>query len=173
MSIFQTAELVFGDPYAVTMRDLVHGEEEDRYITLGEIGPGAVLFVVHTSFADGDEEVMRLISPGPQPARREEAMKKLIKNRKRQIASIAVKKDADIDLSEMPEVLDWSGAEIGKFYRPSKQPVTMRLDTDIVGWLKSYGRGYQTRVNILLRHAMMDSFSRTRKKANRQAGTTR
>jgi BrnA antitoxin of type II toxin-antitoxin system len=46
----------------------------------------------------------------------------------------------------MPEVLDWSGAEIGKFYRPSKKPVTMRLDTDIVGWLKSYGRRYQTRL---------------------------
>jgi uncharacterized protein (DUF4415 family) len=95
-------------------------------------------------------------------------MKKPIKNRKRQIAVIAAKKDADIDLSEMPEVLDWSGAEIGKFYRPAKKPVTMRLDTDIVGWLKSYGRGYQTRVNILLRHAMMDSFARTSKKTDRQ-----
>ena len=98
-------------------------------------------------------------------------MKKLIKNQKRQIAVIAAKKDADIDLSEMPEVLDWSGAEIGKFYRPAKKPVTMRLDTDIVGWLKSYGRGYQTRVNILLRHAMMDSFTRGRKKTNRQTRT--
>ncbi len=98
-------------------------------------------------------------------------MKKPIRNRKRQIAAIAAKRDADIDLSEMPEVLDWSGAEIGMFYRPSKKPVTMRLDTDIVGWLKSYGRGYQTRVNILLRHAMMDSLSRTGRKPSRQART--
>jgi uncharacterized DUF497 family protein len=37
---FQTAELVFDDPYAVTIRDLIHDDEEDRYITLGEIGPG-------------------------------------------------------------------------------------------------------------------------------------
>lgn len=62
---FQTAELVFDDPYAVTIRDLAHDDEEDRYITLGEIGPGAVLFVVHTWFADNDkdgEEVIRLIS---------------------------------------------------------------------------------------------------------------
>jgi uncharacterized protein (DUF4415 family) len=63
-------------------------------------------------------------------------------------------KDADIDLSEMPEVLDWSGAEIGKFYRPSKKSVTIRLDSDILEWLKGYGKGYQTRVNLLLRHAM-------------------
>ena len=103
--------------------------------------------------------------------KRKEVVKKSIKNRKRQIAAIAAKKDADIDLSEMPEVLDWSGAEIGKFYRPPKKPVTMRLDTDIVGWLKSYGRGYQTRVNILLRHAMMDSFTRGRKNNDRRTRT--
>ena len=64
---FQTAELVFDDPYAVTIRDLIHDDAEDRYITLGEIGPGAVLFVVHTfvvhsGFADEGEEVIRLIS---------------------------------------------------------------------------------------------------------------
>ncbi|HEY1810542.1 MAG TPA: BrnA antitoxin family protein [Acidobacteriaceae bacterium] len=43
---------------------------------------------------------------------------------------------------------------MGRFYRPPKKPVTMRLDQDVVEWLKSYGRGYQTRVNALLRHAM-------------------
>ena len=95
-------------------------------------------------------------------------MKKLTRNQKRQIAAVAAKKDADIDLSEMPEVLDWSGAEIGKFYRPPKKPVTMRLDTDIISWLKGYGRGYQTKANVLLRHAMMNSFGRARQKLNKQ-----
>jgi uncharacterized protein (DUF4415 family) len=87
-------------------------------------------------------------------------MKKLTEDQKRQIAAIAAKTDADIDLSEMPEVLDWSGAEIGKFHRPAKKPVTIRLDTDIVAWLKSYGSGYQTKVNLLLRHAMQASRGR-------------
>ncbi|MGA7928165.1 MAG: BrnA antitoxin family protein [Candidatus Sulfotelmatobacter sp.] len=95
-------------------------------------------------------------------------MKKLTRDQKRQIAAVAAKKDADIDLSEMPEVLDWSGAEIGKFYRPPKKPVTMRLDTDIISWLKGYGRGYQTKANVLLRHAMMNSFGRARQKLNKQ-----
>lgn len=81
-------------------------------------------------------------------------MKKLTKRQAREIAAIAAKKDADIDLSEMPEVVDWSGAEMGKFYRPPKKPVTMRLDADVVEWLKSYGPGYQTKANMLLRHAM-------------------
>lgn len=67
---------------------------------------------------------------------------------------MAARADADIDLSEMPEVVDWSGAEVGKFSRPAKKPVTMRLDADVVDWLKSYGIGYQTRANALLRHAM-------------------
>ena len=84
-------------------------------------------------------------------------MKKLNKKKKKQIAVIAAKKDEDIDLTDMPEVLDWSKAEIGKFYRPAKKPVTIRLDTDIIDWLKSYGRGYQTKTNMLLRHAMRSS----------------
>jgi uncharacterized protein (DUF4415 family) len=81
-------------------------------------------------------------------------MKKLAAAQKREIAAIAAKTDATIDFSEMPEVVDWSGAEIGRFYRPAKQPVTIRLDEDVITWLKSYGRGYQTRANLLLRHAM-------------------
>lgn len=84
-------------------------------------------------------------------------MKKLTKLQERDVAAIALKKDKDIDLSDMPEVLDWSGAEVGKFYRPVKRPVTMRLDEDVVEWLKGFGRGYQTKANFLLRHAMMST----------------
>ena len=87
-------------------------------------------------------------------------MRKLTKEQKRDIAAIAAKRDEDIDLSDMPEVLDWSKAEIGKFYRPPKKPVTMRLDTDVLKWLKGFGKGYQTRVNLLLRHAMASSGDR-------------
>ena len=81
-------------------------------------------------------------------------MRKLAAAQKRDIATIAAKTDATIDFSDMPEVLDWSGAEVGRFYRPAKRPVTMRLDDDVIDWLKSYGRGYQTKANLLLRHAM-------------------
>jgi uncharacterized protein (DUF4415 family) len=81
-------------------------------------------------------------------------MKKLAAAQKREIAAIAAKTDATIDFSEMPELVDWTGAEVGRFYRPVKRPVTMRLDDDVIEWLKSYGRGYQTKANLLLRHAM-------------------
>ncbi|MHB8302780.1 MAG: BrnT family toxin [Acidobacteriaceae bacterium] len=44
----ETAVLVFEDPNAITQRDSTHDEEEERFVTLGAIGPGSVLFVVHT-----------------------------------------------------------------------------------------------------------------------------
>lgn len=94
-------------------------------------------------------------------------MKRHAAARKRDIAAIAAKTDATIDFSEMPEVVDWAGAEVGRFYRPAKRPVTIRLDEDIIDWLKSYGRGYQTRANVLLRHAMEAG---RKKAASRRAG---
>jgi uncharacterized protein (DUF4415 family) len=94
--------------------------------------------------------------------------KKLSKQQKREIAAIAAKRDEDIDLSDMPEVLDWSKAEMGKFYHPPKKSVTMRLDADVLEWLKGYGRGYQTRANMLLRHAMA-STRKSRSPNNRHA----
>ncbi len=94
-------------------------------------------------------------------------MRKLSREQRADIAAIAAKKEENIDLSEMPEVVDWSGAEMGKFYRPPKKSVTMRLDQDVLDWLKGYGKGYQTRVNSLLRHAMTSSGGAT------PAGTAR
>ena len=91
-------------------------------------------------------------------------MKRLTKEQRRDISALAAMKDADIDLTDMPEVLDWSGAEIGRFYRPKKQPVTMRLDEDVIDWLKGYGPGYQTKANMLLRHAMRSAKGRRTKK---------
>jgi uncharacterized protein (DUF4415 family) len=91
-------------------------------------------------------------------------MTKLSREQRKDIAAIAAKKDENIDLSEMPEVVDWSGAEMGKFFRPPKKSVTMRLDQDVLDWLKAYGKGYQTKVNLLLRHAMASA------KGNRSEG---
>ena len=81
-------------------------------------------------------------------------MRKLTVGQKRDIKATAAKRDEDIDFSDAPSVPDWKGAEIGKFYRPKKKPVTMRLDSDVIAWLKADGRGYQTKANWLLRSAM-------------------
>jgi len=81
-------------------------------------------------------------------------MRKLTKEQKRD-AAIAAKKDADIDFSGIRPVVDWDVAEVGKFFRPAKKPVTIRLDADVIEWLRADGPGYQTKANLLLRHAML------------------
>ncbi len=58
---FETATLVFDDPYAITRRDPTSGDEE-RWITVGAIGAGSILLVVHTFYVDDGHEVIRLIS---------------------------------------------------------------------------------------------------------------
>jgi uncharacterized protein (DUF4415 family) len=64
---------------------------------------------------------------------------------------------SEIDLTDMPEVDDsfWRTARRGAFFRPTKVSVTLRLDTDVLAWLKSTGKGYQTRINVILRQAML------------------
>lgn len=49
------------------------------------------------------------------------------------------------------------------FYRPLKKPVTMRLDADVIHWLKQEGPGYQTKANALLREAMIRSLDGTQR----------
>jgi uncharacterized protein (DUF4415 family) len=61
-----------------------------------------------------------------------------------------------IDLSDIPEMLDWSNALVGKFYRPIKKPVNLRLDSDVLLWFQSRGKKYQTRINEALRKYMME-----------------
>jgi uncharacterized protein (DUF4415 family) len=50
---------------------------------------------------------------------------------------------------------DWFGG-ISKFYKPIKKRVTLRLDADVLAWFKKQGRGYQTRINRVLRRMMME-----------------
>ena len=63
--------------------------------------------------------------------------------------------DDEIDTSDAPEILDWTNAKRGMFYRPVKQQITLRVDADVVAWFKEHagenGRGYQTDINSALR----------------------
>jgi len=90
--------------------------------------------------------------------------KKLTKQRRDELAAPARLPDSKIDLSDAPELPDWSAAVVGKFYRPIKRPVTVRLDADVLAWLKRSGPGYQARINALLRQAMQAPNTRQRKR---------
>ncbi|WP_228287871.1 BrnA antitoxin family protein [Thiothrix subterranea] len=67
--------------------------------------------------------------------------------------------DEEIDFSDIPETTEamWKNAVVGKFYRPIKKQVTVRIDADILAWLQSSGAGYQTRLNQVLRQAMQQA----------------
>ncbi len=90
-------------------------------------------------------------------------MKTLSKKAKRELAAIAALRDEDIDTSDIPELTEEQlrKAVRGRMYRPVKKPVSLRLDADVIEWLKAQGAGYQTRVNSILRNLML----RSRKKA--------
>jgi len=82
-------------------------------------------------------------------------MKKLTAKKRAELLRLAQRPDEEIDLTDIPEIRQFpSDAVIGKFYRPKKQSVTIRLDADVLAWLKASGEGYQTRVNTYLRQLM-------------------
>jgi len=79
--------------------------------------------------------------------------KELTREQKKELEVLASMPDEEIDYSDIPQA-NWKGSVVGKFYRPIKQTVTIRLDADVVDWLRHGGRGYQTRINNMLRSVM-------------------
>lgn len=65
-------------------------------------------------------------------------------------------RDKRLDRGDAPQLPPevWAKATIGKYYRPIKTAVSVRLDNDVLDWLKSQGPGYQTRINSILREKM-------------------
>jgi uncharacterized protein (DUF4415 family) len=53
--------------------------------------------------------------------------------------------------------LQWKHARRGHFYRPLKRQITARVDADVLDWLKAQGKGYQSRINAILRREMLTS----------------
>jgi len=93
---------------------------------------------------------------------KEGIMTKIDTKQAKELRNLEKMKQNDIDLSDLPEVRDWDGAIVGKFYRPIKKPLTLRVDADVLAWLKSQGKGYQTRINEILRSAMLNQARRRR-----------
>jgi uncharacterized protein (DUF4415 family) len=83
--------------------------------------------------------------------------------RKRKLSRLAARPDAEIDFSDIPPLKEsfWKNAVRNPFYRPVKQQLTVRLDSDVVAWLRQQGRGYQTRLNGVLREAMLKDIKKS------------
>ncbi|WP_284947390.1 BrnA antitoxin family protein [Acidisoma cladoniae] len=75
------------------------------------------------------------------------------------LTSLAARPDSEIDYSDIPEITDAqlkTGVR-GRFYRPVKMQITARVDADVLEWLKSQGKGYQARLNAILRREMLNA----------------
>jgi uncharacterized protein (DUF4415 family)/uncharacterized DUF497 family protein len=174
---FDTALHVFDDPYQVTTQDR-EVDGEPRWQTIGMVGPHNLLLVAHT--ADEESGAIRIVSAAKQLAQNGEYMPKatrkpkiqvrrqrvsgqpLTLRQKRELAALAAIPGNQIDTSDIPELPPgaWKHAVRGRFYRPLKQAISMRLDADVVAWLKQRGKGYQTRANSILRQRMLDETKR-------------
>jgi uncharacterized DUF497 family protein len=175
---FEDAMLVFADPYALADQDRIEGGEV-RWQTLGLAGGVVLVLVAHTVRNEAQDEIIRIISA--RKAVREETsdMTKIVRKsfsgspvtaaRKHRLSKFAGRPDSEIDTSDIPELTEkfWRNAVRNPFYRPIKKQLTLRLDADVIAWLRLQGKGYQTRANALLRAAMLQEVDQTRKKKNR------
>jgi uncharacterized protein (DUF4415 family) len=74
---------------------------------------------------------------------------------KRELRRIAALPDSQIDFSDIPEGNPQaSDIQVGRFYRPIKQLVSIRVDADVLAWYRGQGRKYQTHMNEVLRREM-------------------
>jgi uncharacterized protein (DUF4415 family) len=94
------------------------------------------------------------------PERQQNMKKKPIsKKSQTDFARLDKMKDEDIDLSDAPEITPemFAKAIVRRGLKPrTKTQLTLRVDSDVLEWYKKQGRGYQTKINMLLRAYMQE-----------------
>jgi uncharacterized protein (DUF4415 family) len=88
-----------------------------------------------------------------------ETLPPLTAKQRANLKALAAKPDVEIDFSDIPALTDKQlrNAVRGRFYKPMKRQITARVDADVLEWLKSQGKGYQSRINAILRREMLSS----------------
>jgi uncharacterized protein (DUF4415 family) len=86
---------------------------------------------------------------------------KMISSLESDLARIDKMTDAEIDYSDIPALDDSFFKKARVVWPPLKTQLTIRLDADVLEWLKAQGRGYQTRINHILRMAMENQPTRS------------
>src|SRR5271170_3427154 len=88
----------------------------------------------------------------------------LTKRQKASLAALAARPDSEIDFSDIPPLTEdfWKNAVRGKYYKPTKTSTTVRIDSDVLAWLRAQGKGYQSRINAILRREMLAALGASR-----------
>jgi uncharacterized protein (DUF4415 family) len=76
-----------------------------------------------------------------------------------ELKALKAKPDREIDYSDIPPLSDkfWKNAVRNPIYKPTKTSTTVRIDSDVLLWLRTHGKGYQSRINAILRREMLAS----------------
>lgn len=84
----------------------------------------------------------------------------LTEAQERHLKALAAEPESRIDYSDLPALTEEQSrlARRGMFYRPVKRQITARVDADVLDWLKTQGKGYQSRINAILRREMLATF---------------
>ncbi len=164
---FEMAEEIFDDPNHVVLENYFFEDEREQRLQIIGMTGQLVFFwwslwnvskakkKSFTSFRQGRQANMKKRSTKPQHRRLK------ITNEVRQEYARRDKTldNADPDAPVLPPEM-WENAIIGKYYRPKKTPVTVRLDQDVLAWLKAKGAGHLTRINEILRKEMITDLRR-------------
>ena len=83
----------------------------------------------------------------------------LTKKQRSELTALAARSDGEIDFTDIPPLTEafWKSAVRGKHYKPVKKSTTVRIDSDVLEWLRAQGKGYQSRINAILRNKMLES----------------
>lgn len=160
---FEDAVLVFDDPRHLSRQERYENGEY-RWQTLGLVHGIVVILVAHSvRFESGS-----VSSALARQTEKRGIVMSMVKHKRgnasalsaqheAELKALAKKSDDEIDYSDIPASEDgqWSEAVRGKFFRPLKTQASVRIDADVMEWLKRPGKGYQTRLNAILREAML------------------
>jgi uncharacterized protein (DUF4415 family) len=102
---------------------------------------------------------------GRQPARKGPSMTAELLV---ELAELRSMTDDQINTSDIPERLDWSNAEVGKFYKPIKTQISLRVDADILDWFKARSEQYTSLMNQALRTYVTAAEATLNKSAKRK-----
>jgi uncharacterized protein (DUF4415 family) len=83
----------------------------------------------------------------------------LTEKQRAELAALAARAESEINYSDIPPLTEafWKNAVQGRFYKPLKTSTTVRIDSDVLAWLRAQGKGYQSRINAILRREMLES----------------
>jgi len=86
------------------------------------------------------------------------AKPRLTRKQRAEIAVLAKMRDREIDYSDIPPIPAWllERAVRSSLHRRGKRQLSVRIDADVLVWLKSHRKGYNARLNDILRSAMIE-----------------